>query len=177
MIIHFDRKLELCQQQNVAELIYFVCLTVNATGGSTPFVIEVLLNKRFYRTKLIFRFQAFKKRMRFSMSRNNSIRCGNRAWPIFGHKSFPIIIYWFLRRKRQNNSYPLCTAHVSWVTYIHSCISKLLADEWIKVLDYCIDSWHPLHSLHFTKSCILDAAPEIYVSANSKSKHLVARDV
>ncbi len=34
LILHFDRKLELCQQQNVAELIYFVCLAVNATEGS-----------------------------------------------------------------------------------------------------------------------------------------------
>jgi hypothetical protein len=42
--MHFDRKLELCQQQNVAELIYFICLAVNATEGSTPFVDEVLLN-------------------------------------------------------------------------------------------------------------------------------------
>ena len=48
MIIHFDRKLELCQQQNVAELIYFVYRAVSATEGSTPFVIEVLLNKKFY---------------------------------------------------------------------------------------------------------------------------------
>ena len=45
LIIHSNRKLELCQQQNVAELIYFVCLAVNASEGSTTFVIKALLNK------------------------------------------------------------------------------------------------------------------------------------
>ena len=46
---------------------------------------------------------------------------------------------------------------------------KCPADEGIKVLDYCVDSWHPSHSLHFTTSCIwnLEAAPEINVSALS----------
>ena len=100
LIIHSDRKLELCQQQNVAELIYFVCLAVNATEGSTTFVIEALWNQKSYQTKLIFFFQAFKWRIMFLLSTNKSIRCGNRAWPIFGLRSFPSIIY-FLHLKLQ----------------------------------------------------------------------------
>ena len=100
LIIHSDRKLELSQQQNVAELIYFVCHAVNATEGSTTFVFEALLNKKSSQTKLIFFFQAFKWRIMFLLSTNKSIRCGNRAWPIFSLRSFPSIIY-FLHLKLQ----------------------------------------------------------------------------
>jgi hypothetical protein len=40
LIFHFDRRSELSQQQNVAELIFFVCIASNATEGSTPFVMK-----------------------------------------------------------------------------------------------------------------------------------------
>jgi hypothetical protein len=53
----------------------------------------------------------------------------------------------------------LCTASESQV--------KCLANEGIRVLDFCADSWHPLHSRHFTTSCKLEAAPGINVSALS----------
>ena len=103
LIIHFDKKSEICQQQNVAELIHFVCLALNSTEGSTLFAIEVRLNKNYFQTKLIFCFQAIERIMWFIMSRNQSIRCWNWAWPNFGLRSFPSIIYLFLRRKGQTN--------------------------------------------------------------------------
>ena len=69
---------------------------------ATPFAIQVLLNKKFYRTQHTF-FQAFESwwRIRCFMSRNKSIRCGSRAWPNFSLMSFSSIIYLLLCRKRQ----------------------------------------------------------------------------
>ena len=69
---------------------------------ATPFAIQVLLNKKFYRTQRTFFFLAFEWRIRCFMSRNKSIRCGSRAWPNFGLMSFSSIIYLLLCRKRQN---------------------------------------------------------------------------
>jgi hypothetical protein len=50
---------------------------------------------------------------------------------------------------------------------MYTLLYKCLADVGIKVLDFCVDSWHPSHRRHSTTSCKLEAAQEIYVSASS----------
>jgi hypothetical protein len=100
----FGQEFELIQQQNVAEHIYFVYLAVNTTEGSTPCVIEVLLNKKFYRTQRIFFFQTFECRIRFFMSRINTsdVEAEHGQISASGRlNSFSSMIYLLLCRKRQ----------------------------------------------------------------------------
>ena len=54
LIVHSNRAVELCQQQEAAQLIYSASLAVNATKGSTHFVAKNLLNKEFCQTNLVF---------------------------------------------------------------------------------------------------------------------------
>ena len=54
LIVHSNRAVELCQQQEAAQLIYSASLAVNATKGSTPFVAKNLLNKDSCQINLLF---------------------------------------------------------------------------------------------------------------------------